>query len=413
MDRSFNDIRRLVCEALPKPSKTDGYTYIKDIATEWVVWYDSGKYFKASYVIDDNNKVTLGDKTEVVERTVYDPVVMRVFAASADSVEWTGKIFEANDYPDKKASYTESDLDAFVESFEPVELNLEHLGVLYGEATVLDGKLGSLEKIWRTGSELFGLAKVPEWLDTALDKAERKVSVEIDNIAKRITGIALVCTPRVSDAALMAAFKASKSNSPDQGDKSRIADPSAGGKPMTLKERFTALFTGGQVPKDIQEKIEGIIADEQAPIPPETAPAPVTTDPQLAEQVKGYKAQVEAMSTAALAREASAFAEEQIKNQKAVPAQKDHIAAMFTTAIKADAAGKSVFSDTGTLVEGDNVKALKAMFEAQPSHKLLDGVKLHTVDTESTTMSKEREEELLSKTPAGRAALADKKKEGK
>src|SRR5205085_11869415 len=54
------------------------------------------------------------------------------------------------------------------------------------------------------GDELHGIVALPKWLDGALD--ERKVSATWDRETKTLAGLALVRNPRVSDAALMAAF---------------------------------------------------------------------------------------------------------------------------------------------------------------------------------------------------------------
>jgi hypothetical protein len=73
---------------------------------------------------------------------------------------------------------------------------------------VLDGKLGQVVHVEASddGEELHGIVAIPKWLDSVLD--ERKVSATWDRATKTLKGLALVRNPRVSDAALMAAFTA-------------------------------------------------------------------------------------------------------------------------------------------------------------------------------------------------------------
>ncbi len=90
---TFSDTERLVSEAVrerygrrgdyrAEPPIPSIYCWVNDIATDWVVFTVEGggsgqineTLYKASYTIDENNTVTLGDPTEVVRRTVYEPV---------------------------------------------------------------------------------------------------------------------------------------------------------------------------------------------------------------------------------------------------------------------------------------------------------------------------------------------------
>ena len=85
---TFDDIERMVREVVREKYYKAGdykanpvvptvWAWVDDLATDWVVFRvetdgDSTLY-KASYSIVDDT-VTLGDPTEVVRRTVYDPV---------------------------------------------------------------------------------------------------------------------------------------------------------------------------------------------------------------------------------------------------------------------------------------------------------------------------------------------------
>lgn len=120
----------------------------------------------------------------------------------------TGKIFEIGSYPDKAFSFDQTDLERAVSSFAPVPVDLEHT------PTVLEGKLGHVQRIYPgdDGKSLMGEVHLPAWLDSLLTDGERKVSATWDRATKQLKGLALVRSPRVSDAALMAAF--AKHNTP-------------------------------------------------------------------------------------------------------------------------------------------------------------------------------------------------------
>lgn len=122
------------------------------------------------------------------------------FLEPADYVTRTGKIFEIGDYPDKGFTLTESEADAAIAAFQPVPLDLEHT------PTILDGKLGTLKRVWRDGASLFGETELASWLDARLTDDERKVSCTWDRERKTLAKLALVRSPRVSDAVLMSAY---------------------------------------------------------------------------------------------------------------------------------------------------------------------------------------------------------------
>lgn len=121
-----------------------------------------------------------------------------------DYVVRTGKLFEVGNYEDKGFEFTADDLARAVETFHPCGLNMEHV------PTLLDGKLGHVERIFpgEDGKSLMGQVRLPKWLDTVLEDTGRKVSTEWDRATKSLKGLALVREPRVTDAALMAAFSA-------------------------------------------------------------------------------------------------------------------------------------------------------------------------------------------------------------
>jgi hypothetical protein len=139
--------------------------------------------------------------------TTPDPVTIPTtfgagltFAEGRDHVRRAGKIFECGDYPDKDFSLTEEEAAAAAAAFTPVPLDLEHL------PTVLDNKLGRLVSVEARGKELYGTVEMPDWLDSLLDDDSRRVSATWDRATKTLRGLALVRTPRITDAALYSAF---------------------------------------------------------------------------------------------------------------------------------------------------------------------------------------------------------------
>lgn len=121
----------------------------------------------------------------------------------------TGLIFRAGDYKDKDFSMTAQEIKDAEAAFEACPIDVEHVDNL----GILDGKLGTLTAVAsaNNGEELYGTAKIPVWLNE-LNKDEHgndlpfRVSSTIDRKSKKIKKLAIVKNPRVSDAALMAAF---------------------------------------------------------------------------------------------------------------------------------------------------------------------------------------------------------------
>lgn len=86
---TFDDIRRVLCDYLrerfgrpgdynAEPPVQGIWVWVEDLAVDWVVWSreegTDSMLLKADYSIDADNQITLGEPTEVVRRTVYDPV---------------------------------------------------------------------------------------------------------------------------------------------------------------------------------------------------------------------------------------------------------------------------------------------------------------------------------------------------
>ncbi len=118
------------------------------------------------------------------------------------SVIRRGKLFQAGDYPDKQFAMTPDELAAAVDAFFPVPLDSEH------RESVFDGQLGEVEAIelCEDGAALCGAVRIPDWLDQLFPNTPIPVSTTWDRETKTLTGLALAKNPRVSDAAILAAF---------------------------------------------------------------------------------------------------------------------------------------------------------------------------------------------------------------
>jgi hypothetical protein len=115
-------------------------------------------------------------------------------------------LFRLGDYPDKGFSLSPEEAEfSTLQNFPGggVELDLEH------KPTVLSGKLGTLHKVFSRETDswiLGGECRIPKWLHAILGPEDRKLSVAFDRKTKHIIGCGLVRNPRVTDAAMMAAF---------------------------------------------------------------------------------------------------------------------------------------------------------------------------------------------------------------
>jgi hypothetical protein len=127
-----------------------------------------------------------------------------------------GKIFQAGNYPDKSFKVDPSELGEIVKRFTaPVPLDLNHHS---SGLKRLDSKLGRLTSVWHDDKgALFGSVEIPEWLDNTVckddDGSQLPLPVSCAFLTPEggkpfISKLALTDTPRVSDAAIFAAFSA-------------------------------------------------------------------------------------------------------------------------------------------------------------------------------------------------------------
>jgi hypothetical protein len=291
-----------------------------------------------------------------------------------------GLIFRAGDYPDKQFSAEPEDLWAACQGFTAVPVDLEHT------PTVLQDKLGTLDKIELSanGQELYGEVRLPAWLDAVLDATERKVSCTWDRVTKRLVGLALVRTPRVTDAVLMAAFAGQRHSAKDAADMQQIHDlargqgaacdpndPTKGNDPMTdpqttpeqtLMSKFFGWLTAGA---PAAPTAPATFAAPPATLT--TSPAPSAPAAQPDPEKEALRQQIAQLRAQQIADRAAAFAGEQLAANKALPAQRDALIAAYTAAAADDAEHGQAHFATG---RGSRVDALAAIFAAAPTHSL-------------------------------------------
>lgn len=123
------------------------------------------------------------------------------FAADG-AVVLEGKVFECGDYPDKAFSLTEAEADERIREFMGCPVDLGHPET----ESPLDGKLGAWTAMERRGRDIWGRVELPAFVRDAAGDGPIKVSVAWDRASKLPMKLSLVTDPRVSDAALMAAF---------------------------------------------------------------------------------------------------------------------------------------------------------------------------------------------------------------
>lgn len=404
-----------------------------------------------------------------------------------DWVLRTGKVFEAGEYQDKDFAITPEEMLAAVADFAPVPVDLEHL------PTPLDGKLGELRSIdiGDDGWSLMGTVALPKWLDAALEGTERKVSATWDKATKTLQGLALVRNPRVSDAALMAAFAVDEAvregDSAIESLKAWFASTrhdTPEGR-MILQELHNTAARGGAVCKSsntaqmasaheasavqkihdvatehgavcskkgqtnypaiftrkegspvsnawdwLRSKLEGEPAPEGAASASATATMSTAPNAEL-ESLKKRLSEQEAanakLRAESIQRDAATFADTQIRERRAFPAEREAIIADFVQRATDDLALEPqtvTFKDKDgkdQTVKRSRVQMLEATFSARPQHGLTKdeleaeglGVLMNRSETDSADRPKAADEkrvrELAEMTALGRTIVQNGK----
>ena len=162
--------------------------------------------------------------------------------AEGDFVLRRGKYFELGDYPDKEFSLNETEADVALNGFTRMPINLEHTPTLF------DGKLGWVRRLWREGRDLIAEYAIPAWLHRVTGGEPIRISSEWDRTTKRPIGAALVLSPRIEDAVMMAASGGKREEGPGKKEVERVS----------LLSRFTAFLRGeGLLDEEDGRRIEG------------------------------------------------------------------------------------------------------------------------------------------------------------
>jgi hypothetical protein len=385
---NYGDLRNFLESELQEDFGSDyNWIWLRDF-TDTDVYYTAGDgdLIQRPYTIANGDAIW-GQPTEVVARTIYQPVAsmaafaLATFAEGADGyVLRTGKIFEAAEYADKGFAITPEELAAAAADFRPVPNNIEH------GPCVLDGKLGELRAVEARGKDLFGTVAIPRWLHETIGDKPLKVSLEWIRKTKRIVGNALVLNPRVPDAALMAAFSAdfagkrhsaddqesiqtihdhavkAGADCPGKAAMSTTDDRDAVGVLATIK----ALVTGKDTHQPQRAAQPPARAEESVPMSTATPTTPAV-DPEK-EDLKRRLAEMEAERTR---DKAATFANEQFQARKVLPGMLPVATALFEQAIADDRRESAVVAFAaadGTERTASRVDALKALFAAAPAH---------------------------------------------
>jgi hypothetical protein len=267
-------------------------------------------------------------------------------AAEQSSVRRAGKIFECGEYTDKAFSLTEEEADAAIASFTPVPADYEHV------SGPLDGQLGVLVAVRREGRELYGEAEVPAWLDRLLPAGKRKISLAWDRATKRINGWGWVTNPRISDAALMAAFSETGLAREEMNMAEELETPQ---EPPVARKRGSPV-----------DKAPAAIVGE--PGVETTNGAEFNVVAQAA--FTALQAEVEALKADKRQLQAEREIDALLSSNKMLPAERASAVAAFTQALADDEKVPVRFSIGGGSEVG-RADALRTLFAARPSHNLL------------------------------------------
>lgn len=368
-DLSDDDRRQLLVRALSAGNGLSYDRYVRDVFPTYLVFKDYGSdgLYRCDYTIADDLAVTLGEPTEVVSRTVYEPVTMSadgVYEEGGYRIYPSSLLFEAGDYPDKNFTMTASELLAAASTYQSAaaKINLQHA------PKMLVGKLGEVRDVWTPdqGKTMFGKVALPLWLDDQLTEAERRVSCEFDRKTKALTGLALTPTPRVEGAALMAAF---------QEAAPKEKKPVATKNPHPVIAAIAALFSKANVPQaDIDQALDTV----------------VFSDPS--DQVQALQATVKDLQAGGIKARAEQFADSLIEGKRALPAERSGLVAAFTTAAEDDAAAPKTVTFAkadGSQSQGSRLDALTALHSARPAHKLTDEL-LDDTDESKASFSRQK-----------------------
>lgn len=414
---------------LAQGKTVDQRPWIVDIYPSEVIWStDYGKaYSKASYTIDSEGKVTLGDVKKVIRATSYETVTLSIEwfdldqsdeVIFSDRIVRNGKIFEAGEYKDKAFSITEEELASAAAAFSPCDVDYQHV------SGPLDGQLGKLEKVWIGDDKktLFGSVSLPKWLDDILPI--KKVSATWDRAKKTIRGLALVTNPRVTDAAVMAAFAGSRHSSADLKDLQSIHDilvkhgVSCEASDVEYKETEDMALDQAKLLTSITETMTTLL-DRQSSKEVSTNAA-FASDPaykEMQEQLADLRKDRARERALRVQSEAVAFARDEIRENRAMPNEEDLIVSAYAQAALDDVAlpTQITFAVGGATTTGTRVDALKATYAARKPHALTgEQIKAPAKSVASANdaeevVNDEDKKKLMGSSQLGKAIIKGKK----
>jgi hypothetical protein len=360
MNLSHQQIRDLLSAALAS-AEPNYYPWIRDVYEGQFTYEMNQRLYKRTYTILADGKASLGDAQQVLELRTFIPASFSSGGAYDDGdyrVYPNVLLFKAGDYPDKQMKVEPADLPVMLQNTSPFNINFEHS---------VDGALRAIEKA--------GLAKAAEfWIDPVDDSIVRAkvlvhkliddqleikgISVEIPYEGpKRFSGAGLTYTPRVADAALMAAFKelAHRADTPPAGERA-----GRNNKPMNFWEKLKAVFT--------EHGINPEATGDNGVIP--ATPAAPAAHAAFQQQLTDLQSQVAAFTTSRIAETAEGHFNRLVAEKRAVPGQKDEIVARFTKALKADNPANINFAAGEKIVEGDMTKLAIELYAQVTPHNL-------------------------------------------
>lgn len=162
---------------------------------------------------------------------------------------------------------------------------------------------------------------------------------------------------------------------------------------MNLLEAFRAMFGAA--------KAEGITFDGVTPdaTPEQALAAALPPDPRVAEEIATLKSQIAAQQASARREAAAAFAADQVRSRKAMPAEQEALAALHLQAAEDDARDG-----------GERVARLGAVYASRPAHTLTteqvpDGALVALANNVTAEADADQKRRLMQMTAVGRTAL--------
>lgn len=190
---------------------------------------------------------------------------------------------------------------------------------------------------------------------------------------------------------------------------------------ITWWDRIKTTLRVAGAPADDKTKLAlaaaGVAVDEEVPGAAQFMVGISDPDPEKERMAQ----ELAAMRAEQRQGQAEAFAEEQIRANKALPAERPALIAAFAQALADDEAQPATVTFTATdgkEARGNRVDALKALFAARPAHELTkellqgggagDAQALFNkdkTDDQDKPMDAEKKKKLMEATPLGQACL--------